>query len=317
MNQAAIPDNSISYVFVARLNKVLCNIWRAAPGLTMTAMLVKENPDWSLNRANEAAQAAAVVPELPTCAVSDNEDGRTNVSWYCGDEGISCFYTVDAEGTAVCKEYPDEELDLSDYETMACVAATIYCDLTLNKHDSDGVQAALHACIKHEPEWKGDTIFPTNLELRTKDTTSPLQQKETMNQAPKPQWSESQQETSVASTDTTKALKMWASTDWEIELTDEHTGGYADVIKAIKGLEVVHPNADPDEWTYLARFCTVIAKNIQKDMLEKAIPDEDAPSVVIYEYTKNYSELRSAFQSLMDYDTSAELKRLEPNIEEN
>lgn len=166
MTQAAIQDNSVSFVWTSRLNTTLCNFWRVAPEMTVTALCLKEKPEWDFNRANEAAQAVAVVPELPTCRVSDNEDGRTNVSWYCDNivglphQDASCMYTVDAEGMAICKEYPDEELDLSDYETMACVAATIYCDLTGNKQDSDGVNATLYMCLK-EPEWKGGNLFPS------------------------------------------------------------------------------------------------------------------------------------------------------------
>ena len=166
MTQVTIQDNSVSFVWTSRLNTTLCNFWRVAPEMTVTALCLKEKPEWDFNRANEAAQAVAVVPELPTCRVSDNEDGRTNVSWYCDNiyglphQDASCMYTVDAEGMAVCKEYPDEHLDLSDYGWLLGVAATIYCDLSVSDIESDGLRALLQLW-QEEPEWVGDHALPT------------------------------------------------------------------------------------------------------------------------------------------------------------
>ena len=160
IDQATIKDNSVSWVYASRLNSVLSAIWKIAPEMKMTMRLMEEK-DLSFNEAAAIAEQEVEIPELPECRISDNEDGRTNVSWYWFDGGVSCFYTVDAEGIAVCKEYPDEHLDLSDYDYVLGVATTVYCDLTRSSRESDGVNATVYMC-KDEPVWKGVNLLPTN-----------------------------------------------------------------------------------------------------------------------------------------------------------
>ena len=118
-----------------------------------------EEKGLSFTEANEIAQKEHTVFPVPQCLHSANEDGTTNISWV-GCIGTAGFYTIDAEGMAVCKEYPDEQLDLSDYGWLLGVAATIYCDLSVSDIESDGVRAAMQMC-QQEPEWKGDHVLPT------------------------------------------------------------------------------------------------------------------------------------------------------------
>ena len=160
IDQATIQDNSVSFVYASRLNSVLCNIWRVAPEMGRTMQLMEEKK-LSFAEANDIAQQEVEIPQLPQCIHSDNEDGRTNVSWYWFDGGgQSCMYTVDAEGIAVCKEHPDEHLDLGDYEYLLGVAATIYCDLTRSSREGDAVNGAIYMC-QQEPKWKGGNLFPS------------------------------------------------------------------------------------------------------------------------------------------------------------
>ena len=61
----------------------------------------------------------------PQLRVSDNEDGTMNFSY-----PRSCFYTVDNDGVATCKEFPNEILDLNSFETLYAVCVTIFNDVT-------------------------------------------------------------------------------------------------------------------------------------------------------------------------------------------
>ena len=163
IDQATIQDNSVSWVYASRLNSVLSAIWEIAPEIGRTMQLMEEE-ELSLTEAATIAEQEVEIPELPECRVSDNEDGRTNVSWYWFDGGryrnMSCFYTVDAEGIAVCKEHPDEYLDLSNYDYVLGVAATVYCDLTGSSRESDVVNSTVYMC-KGEPVWKGVNLLPS------------------------------------------------------------------------------------------------------------------------------------------------------------
>lgn len=150
-------DSTRSFVWASRLNTHVCRIWRIFPVIRKGLEMVDEEGN-RVPDAFEKAQEEVLVPPLPRCVHSDNEDGRTNVTWY----GIhpSYFYTVDADGIVSCREFPDEHLDLSHYDTMLGVAATIFCDLTSNDQQSDAVNMAVLAC-EHEPEWKGEQLFPS------------------------------------------------------------------------------------------------------------------------------------------------------------
>lgn len=77
--------------------------------------------------------------------------------------GASCFYTIEPNGTATCKEFPDEFIDLSNYETMLRVAVTIYKDITQCADDDAGLSGAFQSC-QDEPQWKGANLFPDESE---------------------------------------------------------------------------------------------------------------------------------------------------------
>ena len=158
MTQATIQDNSVSFVYAWRLNSVMLRIAEKAPEMKMTTRLMKEK-DLSFTEALEIAKKEHTVFPLPQCLHSANEDGTTNISWI-GGIGTAGFYTIDAEGMAVCKEYPDEHLDLSDYGWLLGVAATIYCDLSVSDIESDGLRALLQLW-QEEPEWVGDHALTT------------------------------------------------------------------------------------------------------------------------------------------------------------
>ena len=144
----------LSQVWMSRLNSTMCNIWQMAPIMKRT-MQIAEERGLSPAIAQKLAIEEVKVPELPSCLNSDNGDGRVNMS-YPG----SYYYTIDHHGMAICKEFPNEYLDLSDYETMKVVAATIYRDLTLNQDLDDlGISGALYL-IQEEPEWRGGNLFP-------------------------------------------------------------------------------------------------------------------------------------------------------------
>ena len=144
----------LSQVWMSRLNSTMCNIWQMAPIMKRT-MQIAEERGLSPVIAQKLAMEEVKVPELPSCLNSDNGDGRVNMS-YPG----SFFYTIDHHGMAICKEFPNEYLNLSDYETMKVVASTIYRDLTLNQDLDDlGISGALYF-LQEEPEWNGGNLFP-------------------------------------------------------------------------------------------------------------------------------------------------------------
>ena len=147
-----------SFVWFSRLNSTVCNLWSSA-SKTNLAVEMCEKRGLKFSDALEVASEEVNVPPLPDCRYSDNEDGRINASWY-GKAGIgmSCFYTVDSNGIAACKEFPHEHIDLSDYNTMLTIAATIYRDLTSCADDDVGLSGALLAC-QDEPEWRGGNLF--------------------------------------------------------------------------------------------------------------------------------------------------------------
>ena len=145
---------SLSKVWMSRLNSTMCYIWKMAP-IMKRAMQIREERGLDLVIAQKIAIEEVKIAEPPSCLNSDNEDGRVNMS-YPG----SFFYTIDHHGIAICKEFPNEYLDLSDYETMKVVAATIYRDLTSNKDLEDlGISGALYL-MEEEPDWKDENLFP-------------------------------------------------------------------------------------------------------------------------------------------------------------
>ena len=95
--------------------------------------------------------------EFPKCLNSNNNDGRYNMSY----QG-SYFYTIDHHGMAICRELPNEYLNLADYEIMKAVAATIYRDITLNQDPEDLGISGASWLLEKEPEWTGDNVFPRN-----------------------------------------------------------------------------------------------------------------------------------------------------------
>lgn len=144
----------LSQVWMSRLNSTMCYIWQTAPIMKRT-MQIAEERGLSPAIAQKLAMEEVKISELPSCLNSDNGDGRVNMS-YPG----SHYYTIDHHGMAICKEFPNEYLNLSDYETMKVVAATIYRDITLNQDlDDIGISGALYL-MPEEPEWRGGNLFP-------------------------------------------------------------------------------------------------------------------------------------------------------------
>ena len=149
----------VSSTWMNRLNTTVCNIWRIAPVMSRVQELCEEK-GMKFSDATKIAFKEVAIPELPSGFNSNNGDGRMNMSY----EG-SFFYTVDHYGIAVCKEFPGECLDLSDYETMLMVAGTIYKDIT-NCSDDDNGRAGAMEMLKDEPEWMNGNLFPSERELQ-------------------------------------------------------------------------------------------------------------------------------------------------------
>lgn len=144
----------LSRVWMSRLNSTLCSIWRMAPIMKRTIEISQER-GIKHSIAQKMAMEEVEASELPKCLNSDNGDGRINMS-YPG----SCFYTIDHHGIAICKEFPNEHLDLSSYDSMKIIASTIYRDITLAKDlDDTGISGAL-LMIEEEPAWSGGNLFP-------------------------------------------------------------------------------------------------------------------------------------------------------------
>lgn len=148
----------ISRVWSSRLNTMVCNFWQMSPVLRRTVEFVQKT-GLSLDEAREKAFAEVEVPELPLCKCSNNGDGRMNMSY-----DNSYFYTVDHHGMVVCREFPDEFLDISDYEIMKTVAATIYRDITGNQDLSDEGIGGASWLLQEEPEWMNGNLFPWDRE---------------------------------------------------------------------------------------------------------------------------------------------------------
>ena len=68
-------------------------------------------------------------------------------------------YTIDHHRVAICKEFPNELLDLSDYEMMKRVAATICKDI--NGEDVPGLGDALWL-VGAEPEWTDACVLSSD-----------------------------------------------------------------------------------------------------------------------------------------------------------
>lgn len=145
----------ISRVWMSRLNSTVCNIWRIAPIMRRTMELVDERRI-KLSVAQKIAMDEVEILEPPTCMNSDNGDGRINMSYSMAG---SCFYTIDHHGIAICKEFPNEYLDLEDYEVMLGVAGTIYKDITGCSDDDVGRGGAM-AVLGEEPEWMNENLLP-------------------------------------------------------------------------------------------------------------------------------------------------------------
>ena len=135
-----------------RLNRLVCDLYQTAPVCVEALRLLEQGADFK--ESYEKAFATVERPELPTCIASVDSPGRYNMSYsYDG----SCFYTIDHDGFAVCKEFPNESLPLNDYETLKTVAYAIVKDI--RNGDESGLGDALY-WLKEEPEWKGDCIMP-------------------------------------------------------------------------------------------------------------------------------------------------------------
>ena len=144
----------ISGIWSSRLNTMVCNYWRTAP-VARRAVELSTEKQLEISNAFKLALDEVIVPELPTCMRSNNGDGRMNMS-YPG----SYFYTIDHHGVAICREFPNEPLNLSDYETMLTVAATIYRDITGNKDQNDEGIGGASFLLEKEPEWDYENSFP-------------------------------------------------------------------------------------------------------------------------------------------------------------
>lgn len=146
----------ISQVWSSRLNTMVCNFWNMTPIMRQTVEL-KQTTDLSLSEAQEKSFAEVQVPDLPDCIRSNNGDGRINMSY-----DNSYFYTVDHHGMVVCREFPNEYLDISDYEVMKTVAATIYRDITGNQNLNDEGVGWTNLLLEKEPEWMNGNLMPSN-----------------------------------------------------------------------------------------------------------------------------------------------------------
>ena len=146
----------LSFVWVNRLNTMVCNYWTQAPIMSTTMRLVQEK-GIEMKVAIDQAYKEVVRTEFPTCLNSNNNDGRYNMSY----QG-SHFYTIDRHGMAICKEFPNEYLNLAEYDILRGVAATIYRDITLNQDPEDLGISGASWLLEKEPEWTGDNVFPRN-----------------------------------------------------------------------------------------------------------------------------------------------------------
>ena len=156
----------ISEVWSSRLNTMVCNFWKMTPIMRRTVEL-KQTTELSFSEAREKAFAEAKVPDLPDCIRSNNGDGRINMSY---DD--SYFYTIDHHGMVVCKEFPNEYLDISDYEVMKTVAATIYRDITGNQNLNDEGIGGANWLLEEEPEWINGNLMPCDRDkVQVKATT--------------------------------------------------------------------------------------------------------------------------------------------------
>lgn len=144
----------ISTVWLSRLNTTMCNIWKMAPVMKRTIEIM-EGRKIDFLIAQKIAMEEVRAPELPKCLNSNNGDGRMNMS-YMG----SNFYTIDHYGIAICKEYPNEFLNLADYEMMRTVASTIYRDITMNSDLNDLGISGANMIFEEEPEWMNGNLFP-------------------------------------------------------------------------------------------------------------------------------------------------------------
>ena len=142
-----------SWTWLHRLNTTVCNLWQSAPVLQKASEICAEKSIPIADAVELAFESVGAVA-LPDCGTSNNQDGRYNIS-YKG----SCYYTIDHYGVAICKEFPNELLDLSDYETMKRVAATICKDI--NGDDVPGLGDALW-WVKEEPEWTGACVLASD-----------------------------------------------------------------------------------------------------------------------------------------------------------
>jgi len=135
---------------------MVCNFYFMVPVGRRAKQLMDDGMDiWPASE-----QAMSEVPkfnkeDLPRCLNSNNGDGRHNMSY----EG-SCFYTIDHGGIAICKEFPNEDLDLSDDNTLVAVAATIYSDITGTSFEDPGMEYAVGMFKYQLPEWKGENVMP-------------------------------------------------------------------------------------------------------------------------------------------------------------
>lgn len=145
----------VSRTWMSRLNTVVCNIWRISP-IIRRAMNIVDERGLQFAESMNIALEEVKIPDLPLCLNSDNEDGRINMSY---DLPSSCFYTIDHHGVAVCREYPNEYLDLRNYEAMLAVAGTIYKDITGCSNEDNGRGGAM-AMLEQEPEWENNNLFP-------------------------------------------------------------------------------------------------------------------------------------------------------------
>lgn len=142
-----------SETWMHRLNSVVCSLWQMSNVFAVAQSIAEEE---GLQHMKAFDKAMAITPklELPMCYNSPDGVGRHNISYSANG---SCFYTIDFAGEAVCKEYPNERLNLAEYETMLRVACTIVRDM--RQGDESGLADAMFM-MKDEPEWKNGCIMP-------------------------------------------------------------------------------------------------------------------------------------------------------------
>ena len=96
---------------------------------------------------------------FPYCLNSKGDDGSWNFSWKCPadqlfnepTDRVSMFYTVHPDGSVVCREYPNDKLDVNGLLAVLNLAAVIVSDcseIPLANLDIQGTAQKLLAAMK-------------------------------------------------------------------------------------------------------------------------------------------------------------------------